>query len=42
MVEAAAAVTSKLLDFTQPVDVPLLEATVGAFYGTGTQAQVSP
>ena len=32
---------TKLLDFTQPIDVPLLDATVGAFYGAGSQEEVS-
>lgn len=30
----------KLLDFTQPFDVPLLDATVQAFYGTGSKEEV--
>jgi len=39
---AVAQVTTKLLDFSQPVDVELLESTVGLFYGAGTQDQVLP
>ena len=31
----------KLLDFSQPFDVPLLDATVAAFYGTGSKDEVS-
>lgn len=31
---------SQLLDFSTPVDVDLLESTVGLFYGAGTQEQV--
>ncbi|GAQ89407.1 exportin 1 [Klebsormidium nitens] len=31
----------KLLDFTQPFDVPLLDATVQAFYGTGSKEERS-
>jgi exportin-1 len=30
----------RLLDFSQPCDVALLEATVGFFYGAGTEEQV--
>lgn len=30
----------KLLDFTQPFDVGLLDATVSAFYGTGSKDEV--
>lgn len=30
----------KLRDFSQPIDVPLLDATVDAFYGTGSKEQV--
>jgi hypothetical protein len=30
----------KLLDLSQPIDVPLLDATVAAFYGTGSKEQV--
>lgn len=30
----------KLLDFTQPFDVGLLDATVAAFYGTGSKEEV--
>ncbi|KAK2425786.1 Exportin-1 [Trifolium repens] len=29
----------KLLDLSQPIDVPLLDATVAAFYGTGSKEQ---
>lgn len=35
--EAAAA---KLLDFNQPVDVPLLDATVAAFYAATSPQEV--
>lgn len=35
--EAAA----KLLDFSQPVDVPLLDGTVNFMYGAGTDVQRS-
>lgn len=31
----------KLRDLTQPIDVPLLDATVAAFYGTGSKEQVA-
>lgn len=31
----------KLLDLSQPIDVPLLDATVAAFYGTGSKEEVS-
>lgn len=34
--EAAA----KLLDLSQPIDVTLLDATVGAFYGAGSNEEV--
>lgn len=34
--------TAKLLDFSQPVDVPLLDATVAAFYGASTPPEVRP
>ncbi len=30
----------KLLDFSQPFDVGLLDATVAAFYGTGSKEEV--
>lgn len=30
-----------LLDFSKPVDVDLLESTVGLFYGAGTPEQVT-
>lgn len=29
----------KLLDLSQPIDVPLLDATVAAFYGTGSKEE---
>lgn len=38
--EAATAMAEKLLDFTQPLDVGLLDATVAAFYGTGSKEEV--
>lgn len=31
----------KLLDFSQPFDVGLLDATVAAFYGTGSKEEVN-
>jgi hypothetical protein len=31
---------AKLLDFTQPFDVELLEATVNAFYGAASNEEV--
>jgi hypothetical protein len=31
---------SKLLDFSNPVDVELVESTVNVFYGSGQQDQV--
>ena len=31
---------AKLLDFSQPFDVPLLDATVNAFYGAGSNDEV--
>ena len=31
---------SKLLDFSAPVDVELVESTVNVFYGSGNQDQV--
>lgn len=34
-------VAQKLLNFSDPIDVPLLESTVGFFYGAGTEDQVS-
>ncbi len=34
------AMAEKLLDFTQPFDVGLLDATVAAFYGTGSKHEV--
>ncbi|KAK9724080.1 hypothetical protein RND81_05G046600 [Saponaria officinalis] len=30
---------NKLRDFSQPIDVPLLDATVAAFYGTGSKVE---
>lgn len=35
-----AEVANALLDFPQPMNVDLLETTVGVFYGTGTPEQV--
>jgi hypothetical protein len=37
---AAAAMADKLRDLSQPIDVPLLDATVTAFYGTGSKEEV--
>lgn len=37
---AVAASSQRLLDFSQPIDVPLLDATVNAFYGAGSPAEV--
>ena len=37
---AAAEAPSRLLDFSQPTDVALLEATVSQFYGAGSPEQV--
>lgn len=37
---AMAEVASALLDFSQPMNVELLETTVGVFFGTGTPEQV--
>jgi hypothetical protein len=31
----------KLRDLSQPIDVPLLDATVSAFYGTGSKEEVT-
>ena len=31
---------AKLLDFSQPFDVPLLDATITAFYGAGSNDEV--
>lgn len=31
----------KLRDLSQPIDVGLLDATVAAFYGTGSKEEVS-
>lgn len=31
----------KLRDLSHPIDVPLLDATVAAFYGTGSKEEVS-
>ncbi|KAK9862358.1 hypothetical protein WJX84_007629 [Apatococcus fuscideae] len=33
--------SQRLLDFSQPIDVPLLDATVTAFYGAGSPAERS-
>jgi hypothetical protein len=30
----------KLRDLSQPIDVPLLDATVATFYGTGSKEEV--
>lgn len=30
----------RLRDLSQPIDVPLLDATVAAFYGTGSKEEV--
>ena len=38
--EAGVTMAEKLLDFTQPFDVGLLDATVAAFYGTGSKEEV--
>lgn len=32
----------KLRDLSQPIDVALLDATVAAFYGTGSKEEVCP
>ena len=37
---AVASSSQRLLDFSQPIDVPLLDATVNAFYGAGSPAEV--
>jgi hypothetical protein len=34
------AVAVKLLDFSQPLDVALLDSTVNAFYGAGSNQEV--
>lgn len=34
------AVAAKLLDFSQPLDVALLDSTVNAFYGAGSNQEV--
>jgi hypothetical protein len=34
------ATAAKLLNFAEPIDVNLLDATVTAFYGAGTNEQV--
>lgn len=31
---------AQLLDYSQPIDVPLLDATVAAFYGAGSNEEV--
>lgn len=42
MTASVAGAAAKLLDFSQPVDVPLLDATVSAFYGASTPPEVRP
>jgi len=37
----ASGMAEKLLDFSQPFDVGLLDATVAAFYGTGSKEEVT-
>jgi hypothetical protein len=37
---AVEATVKKLLNFSEPVDVALLDATVNAFYGAGSNEQV--
>ncbi len=37
---APVAPASPLLDFKQPFDVPLLDATIKAFYGAGSNQEV--
>lgn len=37
----SAAMAEKLRDLSQPIDVGLLDATVAAFYGTGSKEEVS-
>lgn len=37
---APEAVAAKLLDFAQPLDVGLLDSTVNAFYGAGSNQEV--
>jgi hypothetical protein len=37
---APEAVTAKLLDFSAPLDVALLDSTVNAFYGAGSNQEV--
>ena len=41
MAAAAGTPAAKLLDFSQPLDVPLLDATVTAFYGAASTEEVS-
>jgi hypothetical protein len=36
----AASMGERLLDFTQPFDVPLLDATVAVFYGASSTEEV--
>ena len=38
---AAQAAAARLLDFAQPLDVAVLDATVNAFYGAGSNEEVS-
>lgn len=37
---AVASSSQRLLDFSQPIDVPLLDATVNAFYGAASPSEV--
>ena len=37
----ASETAAKLLDLSQPIDVPLLDATVAAFYGAGSNEEVT-
>jgi exportin-1 len=39
---AMATPAARLLDFSQPLDVPLLDATVAVFYGAGSADEVRP
>ena len=39
---AMATPAARLLDFSQPLDVPLLDATVAMFYGAGSAEEVCP
>lgn len=36
----ASEAAARLLDLSQPIDVPLLDATVAAFYGAGSKEEV--